>query len=214
MTELADLRPERSVKASGQLALKAALGVTLATAASIDGWHPNRPGLLVLVAVPLVAVVLVDRRTSVTLSVICVVLAFVLPGSLVSTGTVHFVRISGIAGACAASAAAAFWRDRLATTRELGERTRRSARDHLLRGWGELPMQSGETSGGSAGPGTQHQRASSLLEVSRFDEEALEIALQRNDWERARLLARGLLGTWAEVVNLLDPSATSGAHSG
>ena len=206
MTGVIHAGGERAGEASGQRLLTVALGVALATTAFIEVWHPNRAGLLVLVAVPLVAVVLLDRRAAVMLSVTCAALAFVLPGSLLATSTVHFVRLSGITAACGASVAAAFWRDRLARTRELYEGVRRSATDNLMRGWGQPPTQEPrEASGRPAGPSGGSQRAVSLLDVARFDEEALELALEQNDWQRAQWLAKGLLGTWVEVVSLLGP---------
>ena len=210
MAEVRNPGHDGAVQANRQLVLTAVLSIAVAVAACTEGWHPNRAGLLVLVAVPLIAVVLLDRRTVVTLSATCVVLAFVLPGSLWATSTVHFVRLSGVTATCAATAAASFWRERLATTRDLYEGVGRSATDWLLRGWGQsLIYDPREIVGGPAGPVGQRERAASLVEVARFDGEALEIALEQNDLQRAQWLARGLLGTWVEVVNLLGPSAIS-----
>lgn len=204
MTEVIDPGREGAVKSSPQLVLTVTLGVAVTTAASIEGWHPNRVGLLVLVVVPLIAGVLLDRRTAVGLAAACAVLAFVLPGSLWATSTIHFVRLSAVAAACAASAAAAFWRERLTTTRGLYEGVGISARDCLLRGWRQ-PLTYGprEASRGPAQPDENHEHTVSLVEAARFDGEALDIALEQNDLERAQWLARGLLGTWVEVVNLL-----------
>ena len=64
MTGVIDPGRNGAVKTSSHLVLTVALAVAVATAASIGGWHPNRAGLLVLVAVPLVAGVLLDRRTA------------------------------------------------------------------------------------------------------------------------------------------------------
>lgn len=215
MAEATDPGRDRPFGASGQLLLTAALGVALAAVAAIEVWHANRVGLLVLVAVPLAAAVLLDRRAAVTLSLTCAVLGIVLPGSLWETSTVHFVRVSGITAACAAAAAGAFWRERLALTLDLYGGARGAATENLMRGWRQSTTQGPqEASRLAVAPSGQHERALvSLLEVARFDEEALELALAQNDWQRAHWLAKGLLGTWVDVVGLFAPADTP-AHSG
>lgn len=210
MTEVDDPGREGAVKSSRQVVLEVFLGIAVVTSACTQASHTNRPGLIMLVAVPLISAGWLETRTAVGFSAICAVLVFVLPGTLWATNTVHFVRLSAITATCAASAVAAFWRGRLTTTRALYEGVRTSATDCLLHGWQQpVTFEPGEVCGGLSGAGAQHQRAASLLEVARFDGEALEMALEQSDLQRAQWLARGLLGTWIEVVDLLGSSATS-----
>lgn len=87
-------------------------GMTIA-----DLVHPNRPGLLVLILVPLLSAVLLRPRATATLSIVCVLLTVTLPGSLYEAGTMRFVRAAAIGGISAMAVVAAIWRQRLTSAR-------------------------------------------------------------------------------------------------
>jgi hypothetical protein len=78
---------------------------------------PNRPGLLVLILAPLLAAVLLRPRATATLSVVCVLLALTLPGSLYEAGAIRFIRVAAIAGISVMAIVAAIWRQRLTSAR-------------------------------------------------------------------------------------------------
>jgi hypothetical protein len=92
--------------------LAALFGMTIA-----DLVDPNRPGLLVLILAPLLAAVLLRPRATATLSVVCVLLALTLPGSLYEAGAIRFIRVAAIAGISVMAIVAAIWRQRLTSAR-------------------------------------------------------------------------------------------------
>jgi hypothetical protein len=89
----------------------------LAATSTADLVHPNRPGLLVLVLVPLLSAVLLRPRATATLSIVCALLAMTLPGSLYEAGAVRFVRVAAISGIAVMAIVAAIWRQRLVAAR-------------------------------------------------------------------------------------------------
>src|SRR5579884_3390833 len=93
------------------------LFTALAGMSIADVVHPNRPGLLVLILVPLLSAVLLRPRATATLSVVCVVLTTILPGSLYEAGAVRFVRVAAIGGIAILAVVAAVWRQRLTSAR-------------------------------------------------------------------------------------------------
>ena len=93
------------------------LFTALAGTSIADLVHPNRPGLLVLILVPLLSAVLLRPRATATISLVCVLLAVTLPGSLYEAGAVRFVRVAAISGISAMAIVAAIWRQRLLAAR-------------------------------------------------------------------------------------------------
>lgn len=119
----------RGTEAATGLLLAALAGATIA-----DLVYPNRPGLIVLVLVPMGGAVLLRPRTTATLSVLSTLLALVLPGSLNDGGALRFVRVVAIGGVSLLAVLAAIWRRRLQRTetdlqaeRRAAERNRREA---------------------------------------------------------------------------------------
>ena len=109
------------------LLLAALAGTSIA-----DLVHPNRPGLIILVLVPLVAAVLLRPRATATLAVMSTLLALTLPGSLDDAGAVRFVRVIAIGGISLLAVVAAVWRRRLQRV-EVDLQAERQAAEHNRR---------------------------------------------------------------------------------
>lgn len=107
----------RWVPRTGSERIVVGLFAALAGMSIADLVEPNRPGLLVLILVPLLSAVFLRPRATATLSVVCVVLAMTLPGSLYEAGAVRFVRVAAISGISAMAIVAAVWRQRLLAAR-------------------------------------------------------------------------------------------------
>ena len=107
----------RWVPRTGSERIVVGLFAALAGMSIADLAHPNRPGLLVLIVVPLLAAILLRARATATVSAACVLLAMTLPGSLYDAGAVRFVRVAAIAGISIMAIVGAVWRQRLTSTR-------------------------------------------------------------------------------------------------
>lgn len=107
----------RGVPRTGAERIVLGLFAALAGMSIADLVQPNRPGLLVLIVVPLLSAVLLRPRATATLSTVCILLAVTLPGSLYEAGAVRFIRVAAIAGISAMAMVAAIWRQRLTAAR-------------------------------------------------------------------------------------------------
>lgn len=107
-----------------------ALVLAVFGAAIADLVQANQPSLVVLVVVPLCSAIVLRPRTTVTMAVLCTVLAVILPGSLWQDGSLHLVRVFGTAGVALLSVLSAVWRQRLTAVQiELNAERRAVHRD-------------------------------------------------------------------------------------